>query len=154
MGGSPTPACQVTHYPDGRRYGYRVDLIFRPSLEVVMATEEAERCRERLKVAIELEDKNPFTAIQGIASSGKLEGQEGQLLNVAEPAVLVVFSLGPGTILRVRLRFEHDHILYGEYDPLLTLAGFASLSIGPGLVKDVILPGSRTIPGAAKIYLV
>ena len=28
-------------------------------------------------------------------------------------------SLAPGAIARVRLRLEHQHVLYGDYDPLL-----------------------------------
>src|SRR5205823_729381 len=30
-----------------------------------------------------------------------------------------IFSLAPGATVRVRLRLEHDHFLYGPYDPLL-----------------------------------
>ena len=28
-------------------------------------------------------------------------------------------SLGPGEMMHLRLRIDHQHILYGDYDPLL-----------------------------------
>jgi hypothetical protein len=46
-------------------------------------------------------------------------------------------SLGPSAIVRVRLRLEHQHILYGDYDPLLAIRA-VTLTLGSTPVRDVV----------------
>ena len=46
-------------------------------------------------------------------------------------------SLGPDAIVRVRLRLEHQHILYGEYDPLLAMRA-VTLTLGSASVGDIV----------------
>lgn len=56
---------------------------------------------------------------------------------VAEPAAVLPLSLGPGATMRVRLRLEHQHILYGDYDPLLAVRT-VELALGSAAVRDVV----------------
>ena len=49
-------------------------------------------------------------------------------------------SLGPDAIVRVRLRLEHQHILYGEYDPLLAVRA-VTLTLGSASVGRRCSPG-------------
>ncbi len=46
-------------------------------------------------------------------------------------------SLGPGSIVHVRLRLEHQHTLYGDYDPLLSMSA-VEVKLGPVSVQDVV----------------
>ena len=55
----------------------------------------------------------------------------------SEPAAGLPLSLGPGAIVRVRLRLEHQHILYGDYDPLLAVRT-VELTLGAATVRDVV----------------
>ena len=55
----------------------------------------------------------------------------------AEPADILPLSLGPGATVQVRLRFEHQHILYGDYDPLLAVRTI-TLTLGSATVRDVV----------------
>ena len=105
--------------------------------DVIVATEDADRCRERLKIVIETEDKHPLVSIQDISTGAKPEREDVQPSRISELTTPIVFSLAPDAILRVRLRFEHDHILYGEYDPLLSMRS-VTLRIGSASVSDVI----------------
>ena len=64
--------------------------------DVIVSSDESQRCRERVVISVWAEDGPP------------LEGTPASLL-----------SLGPGAVLHLRIRLEHQHILYGDYDPLL-----------------------------------
>lgn len=100
--------------------------------DVITTAEETERCRERLKVAVEPEyDRSPIFTRHTVPNA------QGEQNLKTEPAMPPAFSLGPDAILRVRLRFEHDHILYGEYDPLLSMRS-VTLGIGSAMVNDLI----------------
>jgi hypothetical protein len=102
--------------------------------EVVATTEEAHRCRERLVVSIWTEDK-PIPRPD--VTSATIHTGEAPAPNLTEPATILPLSLGPQAIVGVRLRFEHQHILYGEYDPLLAMRSIM-LTIGSINVGDVV----------------
>jgi hypothetical protein len=85
------------------------------SAEVVASAEESQRCRERAVMSIWSDD--------GPQPDG----------DAAPPLV----SLGPGAKLHVKLRLEHHHVLYGDYDPLLGTRSL-ELRLGPALVRDQI----------------
>jgi hypothetical protein len=106
--------------------------------DLVMTAEEAERCRERLTVSVWTEDDKPLTASRPIPNDPTLKRSEPTAVGMNNPMTVLPFSLGPDAIVRVRLRFEHDHILYGEYDPLLSMRS-VMLTIGSISVSDVIL---------------
>jgi hypothetical protein len=105
--------------------------------DVVSATEEAHRCRERLVVSIWTDDQNSPTPRPGVTNSARIDAHEVPTDSLAEPVTTLPLSLGPAAIVRVRLRFEHQHILYGEYDPLLAMRS-VMLTIGLASIGDVV----------------
>jgi hypothetical protein len=74
--------------------------------DVIVSTEESQRCRQHVVLSIWVDD----------SPSSKSEA----------PSLL---SLSPSANVRVRLRLEHQHILHGDYDPLL---GIQSIELGLG----------------------
>ena len=54
-----------------------------------------------------------------------------------EPVTALPLSLSPGAIVRARLRLEHQHILYGEYDLLLAVRA-VTLTLGSASVRDIV----------------
>ena len=103
--------------------------------DVVVATEEAHRCRERLAVSIWTEDQKVLIYPLEIGN----RGQKGDPLTTgsSQSTTTLPLSLGPDTVIRVRLRFEHEHILYGDYDPLLAVRS-VMMVIGPSTINDVV----------------
>jgi hypothetical protein len=55
----------------------------------------------------------------------------------AKPIGVLPISLGPGATVQVRLRFDHQHDLYGDYDPLLGVRTIA-ITLGSATVRDVV----------------
>jgi hypothetical protein len=104
--------------------------------DVVVATEEAHRCRERLLVSIWTEDHNSLMPRLDV-TKGRLQAQEAPDVSLTEPSTILPISLGPEAIVRVRLRIEHQHILYGDYDPLLAMRSIM-LTIGLASIVDVV----------------
>ena len=105
--------------------------------DVIVAADEAHRCRDRLIVHVWTEDQRPFkssTFTQPGANTGA-----GQVLAPAPAEVTnsLPISLGPGAIAHVRLCLEHQHILYGDYDPLLSVRA-VTLTLGSSSVRDVV----------------
>jgi hypothetical protein len=105
--------------------------------EVVAAVDEAHRCRERLVVSVGLEDQGPFKAGPGTPNAARAETGQPLAAGLTEPAPVPPLSLGPDAIVRVRLRLEHQHILYGEYDPLLAVRA-VTLTFGSATVADIV----------------
>ncbi|MDG3007644.1 hypothetical protein [Paludisphaera mucosa] len=68
--------------------------------DVIPAADDPGRCRERLSLAVWSDDQAPDAA--------------------ARPAEAVApISLAPGATGLVRLRYAHQHVVHGDYDPLL-----------------------------------
>jgi hypothetical protein len=126
--------------------------------EVVSAVDEAHRCREKLILSVWTEDQGLYRcgpapgSVPGSGSgsgwgaraeakagteAGSSSGGDGPEPGPCGPAAGLPLSLAPGAIVRVRLRFEHQHVLYGDYDPLLG-ARTVELSLGGALVRDVL----------------
>ncbi len=105
--------------------------------EVIAAPEEAHRCRERLVVSIWTENRGPLETGPRMAKSAQAATGETIVTELTEPATVLPLSLGPDAIMRIRLRFEHQHILYGDYDPLLGTRTI-SLTLGSACVHDVV----------------
>src|SRR5438309_190800 len=55
----------------------------------------------------------------------------------ADPEPISTVTVEPGGLLRVRLRLEHQHCLYGDYDPLLGRREL-ELKLGPATVRDLL----------------
>jgi hypothetical protein len=105
--------------------------------EVITAADEAHRCRDHLITFISTEEQAPFksgTVIQAAAKTGTSQAPPNF---PSEPTSSLPISLGPGAIVRVRLRLEHQHILYGDYDPLLSVRA-VTLALGSTPVRDVV----------------
>jgi hypothetical protein len=84
--------------------------------EVIASKDDAARCRERLTLSIWSDDAKP----------------------PAKPAAgLSPISLAPGATGRLRLRIEHQHAIYGAYDPLLGVRTI-TLRVGEETFRDVV----------------
>jgi hypothetical protein len=82
--------------------------------DVIASTDEARRCRERVVLTAWADDGPPPEA--------------------DAPSVL---GLNPGSRVNVRIRLEHQHVIYGEYDPLLGVRS-VDLAIGAALLHDEV----------------
>jgi hypothetical protein len=113
--------------------------------DVIAAVDEANRCREKLIVSVWSEDQSSGRVGAGAprdhraaepapVGNGGAAGREPSLASLG-PGLLL--SLAPGSIVHVRLRLEHQHVLYGDYDPLLAVRT-VELSLGGGFVHDVV----------------
>ncbi len=103
--------------------------------DVITAVDESERCRERVTISIWGEGRsrrdlsstvtntNPPVAVTPPAGSALASCQ--------------IVSLAPGDMVRVRLRIDHQHVLYGEYDPLLGVRTM-ELTVGQSVIRDML----------------
>jgi hypothetical protein len=110
--------------------------------ELIAAVDEAHRCRERLVVSVWTDDLEPPRPGKsgpgaGVPGLGALGAGLAPNPVSAEPAAVLPFSLGPGAIVLVRVRLEHQHVLYGDYDPLLGIRTVV-LNLGTAAVRDVV----------------
>ncbi len=86
--------------------------------EVIASPDEALRCRERAVLRV-------WTGPSRDAGPAR----------VADPEPLSTVAVEPGGLLRVRLRLEHQHCLYGDYDPLLGRRE-VELRLGAATIRD------------------
>ena len=82
--------------------------------DVIVSSDESQRCRERVVISIWADD--------GPSPESEL-------------ATLV--SLPPEGVVHLRLRVEHQHVLYGDYDPLLGVRN-VSLTLGSSRLRDQV----------------
>jgi hypothetical protein len=83
--------------------------------DVITSNDESQQCRERVVITVWGDDNS----------------QPGSL---GAPLV----SLAPHAKVHVRLRLEHQHVLYGEYDPLLGVRS-VELTIGDKTLQDKVI---------------
>jgi len=105
--------------------------------EVINARDELYRCRERLVVSLWMEGHGSFRPRPDTWAEARGNAEPLGAAGSAEPMMLLLLSVGPDTIIRVQLRLEHHHILYGEYDPLLAIRAI-TLTLGPGSIRDLV----------------
>jgi hypothetical protein len=103
--------------------------------EVIASVDEANRCRERLLVSIRTDDPGPSRRDPGDRDRGGTAS--ASVSSAGESTAVLPLSLGPGAIVRVRVRLEHQHILYGDLDPLLAVRT-VELTIGGTAVRDIV----------------
>ncbi len=104
--------------------------------DVISAVDESQRCRERLAISIWGEERSRHSLKSAVP-------------HVNPPAVAAVppagsasvphllLSLGPDDVMHLRLRIDHQHILYGDYDPLLGVRT-VELTLGRSVIRDVL----------------
>ena len=107
--------------------------------DVIAAVDEAHRCREKLIVSVAGEEPDPCRPPSGAKSEYAARSRTGSD-HEPGPAGATAGppqSLPPGGIVHVRIRLEHQHVLYGDYDPLLGIRAVA-ITLGGGTVRDLV----------------
>ena len=105
--------------------------------EVITTADELHRCHERLTLSARAEDQsqhdeNPTSRREASARVATAP------ISATQPIRLQMLqSLGPGDTMHVRLRIEHQHNLYGDYDPLLGVRT-VELTLGKSVVQDIV----------------
>jgi hypothetical protein len=112
--------------------------------DVIASDDEAQRCRERAIVQVWPPDAPedaplvvttvPSEPSRDAASSRSSSASDSASASTERPPLL---SLAPGTLVRVRLRLEHQHVIYGDYDPLLSQRT-VELHLGGTVLRDVV----------------
>ena len=100
---------------------------------VIEAADEEHKCREKLtcQVCVVRDPSRPDAACE--RPHGKPDGPKS-----ADPAPRAKpLDLEPGGVVHVRLRLEHQHVIFGEYDPLLGVRTVA-ITMGGSTVRDVV----------------
>jgi len=107
--------------------------------EVIASVDESQRCHERLLVSIWAEDqasRKPRPNLPAAVTSGA-----GSCLATASDSaarsMILPLSLGPEALVHVRLRIDHQHMIFGDYDPLLAVRK-VELTLGDSVVRDVV----------------
>lgn len=107
--------------------------------DVITSGDESQRCRERLLVSVWAKDqaaRNPGP------SSPVAPTDVGSCPVVASTSTagsaVVPLSLRPEAVVRVRLRLDHQHMIFGDYDPLLAVRK-VELTLGNSVVRDVLV---------------
>jgi hypothetical protein len=88
--------------------------------EVIGSPDEALRCRERVVLRLRAGQACDAPMPRG-----------------GDPEPLATVTVEPAGLLRVRLRLEHQHGLYGDYDPLLGRREL-ELRLGSATVRDLL----------------
>lgn len=103
--------------------------------ELIAAPDESRRCRERAVLTVWTgEDPEPPPPPPA-AAAGKTRGARKPEPQ-PEPA-RPILSIGPGATVRVRLRLEHQHVVHGDYDPLLGVRQL-ELRLGAAVLRDTL----------------
>lgn len=107
--------------------------------DVLPASDEARRCRERLVLQAWPEAQGPEPP-EAIARVGR---------GPVTPEELPTWSVEPGQAVRVRIRLEHQHPLYGPFEALLGTRTL-ELKLGGAALSDRLpLDHQRPVPIAA-----
>ena len=106
--------------------------------EVITARNELQKCRERLLVSVWTEDQG-LPRHSPSSDPPTASRQRSSLLPPISPelGIALPLSLGPGAIVHLQLRLEHQHLIYGDYDPLLGIRTVV-LTLGAAIVRDIV----------------
>jgi hypothetical protein len=105
--------------------------------DVIPAADDAHRCRERLLISLSTEDPQSADHHLNVGIKAPPLGNKPNSPTAINPKVSFPLSVSPGAIICTRIRFEHQHTLYGDYDPLLSTRS-VELKLGSMLFRDVI----------------
>ena len=110
---------------------------------VIASPEESRRCRERLTLALWSGDEPepprfaptppPHAPTLVRRTAGSPDPNTPPAISAGAPLAVVP----PGGVLRVRLSLEHEHLLYGPYDPLLGRRS-VELVLGSTVVRETL----------------
>jgi hypothetical protein len=104
--------------------------------DVIVAGDESHRCRERLAILVWAESACQSNSKLASKNQDSVKTVPMPVSDVLLEPVLPL-SLEPGSVIHLRLRIDHQHILYGDYDPLLGIRTM-ELSFGSFIVRDLI----------------
>jgi len=102
--------------------------------DLITASEEAKRCKERLIVSIWPDEPEGCDACPSMTEPLPANLKAHKVSTKANPSAV---KLAAGASMRVRLRLEHQHVVYGDYDPLLG-PRTVELTVGGSDVRDVV----------------
>jgi len=101
--------------------------------EVVTAADESQHCRERAVVQVWAEDSSGDTP--AAPPPPALTGVAGRL--APDPERQAPLSVAPDGVVRLRIKLDHAHVLYGDYDPLLGTRA-VDCQIGAATFRDAL----------------
>jgi hypothetical protein len=104
--------------------------------EVIAAADEAHRCREKLVCQLSAV-RGPWCAEADCDSSRSTKRPTADNGQRTTDKTTKPLSLAPGGIVHVRLRLEHQHVLFGDYDPLLGVRG-VEITLAGQTVRDLV----------------
>jgi hypothetical protein len=107
--------------------------------EVIAAADEAHRCREKLIISVGSEEPDLCRPAPGAKSEHAARSRRGSIREPGPAGAMagLPLSLPPGGIVPVRVRLEHQHVLYGDYDPLLGIRA-VEITLGGATFRDVV----------------
>ncbi len=98
--------------------------------EVLSTADESQRCRERATIQVWSDDPSADTPAPALPPAGAARV-------APEAERLTPFSVAPDGLVRVRIRLEHLHVLFGDYDPLLG-ARAVDCQVGAASFRDAL----------------
>jgi hypothetical protein len=106
--------------------------------EVIVAAGEAHRCREKLIVTVSSPSaRSGQSSVVGGQKEGRPSPATRHTSTTAPGQRPGPLSLAPGGVVQVRLRLEHQHVLFGDYDPLLG-ARAVEITLAGQAVRDLV----------------
>jgi hypothetical protein len=100
--------------------------------DVVSAADESQRCRERATIQVWIDEPGGDAGVLAPPPSTISSGTRN---HAAERQSLL--SIAPEAIVRLRIKLDHLHFLYGDYDPLLGIRTL-ELHLGAATLRDVL----------------
>jgi hypothetical protein len=104
--------------------------------DVINASDESQRCRERLTISVWGEERSRLGPSSAPRSGDSVAAPTSPTGGSALVPLLPI-SLAPGDAMHLRLRIDHQHILYGDYDPLLGVRTI-ELTLGGSVFRDLL----------------
>lgn len=102
--------------------------------DVVLAADDAQRCRERATLRVRLDI--PSTADSEVVPASHVVSSPNRV-SPPPPDKQPILSVAPEDALRVRIKLDHLHYVYGDYDPLLGVRSL-ELTLGAATLRDTL----------------
>jgi len=108
--------------PKHARHAIRAATSPSATAELVASPDEGRRCRERAVFQVWEGDASAAPPVPAVGSDGQARAP---------------LNLAPGAILSARLRLEHQHVVFGDYDPLLGVRQ-VDIKVGEAALHDEV----------------